>query len=109
MRALPPLTELLAGGADAADITRRLLRGLGSAPSGDGGGGDGGESTTLTPTYGPCEESDLKRRMARAVATLGKVEALRLLAEGGGRIHLTCELCKIDSWCSEADVLSFLE
>lgn len=80
---LPAVTEMLDKGLTPRDITERLLHGLGMA--------DG--AFELTPKYvcvmmllvgvlcssmqhrfGPCEASDLKERMKRAVALLGEAE-----------------------------------
>ena len=59
--------------------------------------------TRMTPKYGPCEPTELRGRMLRAVASLGKEEVAKILAEDG-QIEITCEFCKVTSVLKEADL-----
>lgn len=77
------MTSMLRQGMNARDITERLLAGIGVSDPG----------FSLTPKYGPCEASELRDRMASAVATLGEKE-VRSILEEQGKIEVTCEFCR---------------
>lgn len=40
-------------------------------------------TTSLTPRFGPCDVSDLRHRMKRAVAALGRAEVEEIIREEG--------------------------
>jgi len=96
--ALPPVTELLGAGASPADLTARVLAGLGTAPG----------AFSLTPTYGPCETADLRARMVRAVALLGEDEVRDIVATQGG-LEVRCEFCRDVELFGEGEVLAAVE
>lgn len=77
------MSKMLKDGLTPKEITDILLEGLGT----------GGEGFSLTPRYGPCEQEDLKSRMATAVAALGEDEVRDIIKEQG-QIEVTCEFCK---------------
>ncbi len=78
-------------------FSRRILAGLGSAP----------ESSTITPTYGPCEAEALKKRMMRAVASLGEAEVKDIMATEG-KIEVCCEFCNEKYQFQEEEVLAYI-
>lgn len=90
LAALPSVTALLASGAGASSIAARLLENVGGARP---GGGEG--SNCVVPSYGPCEEADIRARMARACAALGATELRRIVSEEG-KLEVTDDLC---GWC----------
>ena len=67
--------------------------------------GDGGEGvgrprvasgdcrTESTPSYGPCCRDDLRGRMMRALASMGRKEVDSIIEEQG-QVEMTCEFCK---------------
>ena len=57
----------------------------------------------MTPEYGPCEPNDLRERMLRAVASLGKEEVDKILAEDG-QVEITCEFCKTTTVLKEDEL-----
>jgi len=64
--------------------------------------------TRLTPKYGPCSRTDLEGRMLKAIASLGREEAMKIIEEDG-KIEITCEFCKEDLVFSEADIEKALQ
>ena len=92
--ALPSSTELVSEGLTAEQIAQRVL-------------GELGENrelvTRMTPEYGPCEPNDLRERMLRAVASLGKEEVDKILAEDG-QVEITCEFCKTTTVLKEDEL-----
>ncbi|KAL0021890.1 hypothetical protein WJX77_012153 [Trebouxia sp. C0004] len=84
LASLPSVTELLHQGLGPADITARLLEGIGLSDV---------PSSSLCPRYGPCEIGDLQDRMKRAVALLGPQEVNNIMQEEG-KIEVTCEFCR---------------
>ncbi|CAG9464774.1 unnamed protein product [Pedinophyceae sp. YPF-701] len=90
---LPSVSELLKSGGTPATLTETLLTGLGPVSY-------VGE---LAPQYGPCDEEDLKVRMKRAVATLGRKE-VRSIIEEEGFLELTCEFCRHTYRMGDADI-----
>ena len=71
---LPNLTDLLHGGVDAEALTSIILGDLGTQPE---------VTTSLAPRFGPCEKADLRHRMKRAVAALGRQEVEDIMREEG--------------------------
>ncbi|KAK9803149.1 hypothetical protein WJX72_002817 [[Myrmecia] bisecta] len=98
LRGLPSMTQLLHDGNSPADITAKILAGIGVADS----------AFSLMPEFGPCEAEDLKERMKRAVALLGEAEVKQILEEQG-KIEVTCEFCKDTYQFQEEEVLKVLE
>lgn len=76
---------------------RRILAGLGSAPG----------TSSITPTYGPCEAEALKKRMMRAVASLGEAEVRDIMATEG-KIEVCCEFCNEKYQFQEEEVLAYI-
>ena len=95
LNGLPSITEMLQSGMDAYAITDRLLGDLGPALTED--------QSHLVPAYGPCDEADLKRRMRRAVVSLGEEEVTSIVAEHG-HVEVACEFCKMSATFSVEDV-----
>jgi len=91
---LPSSTALVQEGLTAEQIAQRVLGELGEQKD---------LITRMTPEYGPCEPTELRGRMLRAVASLGKEEVAKILAEDG-QIEITCEFCKVTSVLKEADL-----
>lgn len=81
---LPSSTELVQEGLTAEQIAQRVLGELGERRE---------LVTRSTPQYGPCDPADLRDRMLRAVASLGKAEVEKILSEDG-QVEVTCEFCK---------------
>lgn len=93
-----PLSTLIREGATARDLTEKLLHGLGSSDAGFG----------LTPSFGPCEPSELRERMASAVAALGREEVQSILEEQG-KVEVTCEFCKDTYHFYEEEIMKMVE
>ncbi|KAL4448453.1 hypothetical protein ABPG75_005672 [Micractinium tetrahymenae] len=91
------MTDMLNSGMSAADITARLLDGL--------GGNDTGFQ--LTPRFGPCEPADLQDRMKSAVALLGEDEVRSIMREQG-KIEVRCEFCAEAYSFDESEVLAVI-
>lgn len=91
------VTDMLAKGMNAADISEQLLKGLGGSDTG----------FQLTPRYGPCEPQDLQGRMKQAVALLGADE-VRSIMEEQGKIEVTCDFCRQTYQFAEDEVLAYL-
>jgi len=91
---LPSSTALVSEGLTARQIAQRVLAELDERVE---------LATSITPSYGPCEEAELRERMLRAVASLGKAEVDQILAEDG-QIEITCEFCKTTNVLSEGDL-----
>lgn len=72
--AMPSITELLHQGKSAAELTAVILAQLGTQQE---------VTTSLTPRFGPCDQADLRQRMKRAVAALGRVEVEEIMREEG--------------------------
>lgn len=81
---MPGPNELHARNDTVEKITEQLLEGIGVSPG----------AFHLKPKYGPCELDNLKLRMKRAVALLGKEDIENLIEEQNGVIEVTCEFCK---------------
>ena len=93
---LPSSTALVQEGLTAQQIAQRVLDELEERVD---------LATSMTPSYGPCEEDELRQRMLRAVASLGKEEVNQILAEDG-QIEITCEFCKTTSILTEQDLVA---
>jgi len=105
LAALPPPAQLFHADEgrrwSAAQVCDALLEGIGHE---DGGGVKPSEVCfSLRPHYGPCDVDDLKKRMSRAVVSLGKPDALALLAENGA-VEVSCEFCQETVAFGEGDV-----
>jgi molecular chaperone Hsp33 len=61
----------------------------------------------LTPTYGPCNRDQLEQRMLKAIASLGREEAMKIVQEDG-KIEISCEFCKEDLVFNEAEIYKAL-
>mmetsp|Transcript_14448 Transcript_14448/g.31295 ORF Transcript_14448/g.31295 Transcript_14448/m.31295 type:complete len:333 (+) Transcript_14448:52-1050(+) len=94
---LPSVTQMLNSGMTPLDITNRILDGLGSSP----------HSQTMVPRYGPCEPEALKKRMMRAVASLGEAE-VRDIMRTEGKIEVSCEFCNEQYQFKEEDILQLI-
>jgi molecular chaperone Hsp33 len=71
--ALPSMTDMLSSGETTESITALLLNGLGVEPG----------ATSVPVSYGPCDPEELRVRMERACATLGKAELERIVSQEG--------------------------
>lgn len=91
---LGSVTSVLEQGANAKEITDKLLHGLGC----------GDEGFSLKPEYGPCDSDSLKNRMRSAVATLGE-DAVRSILNEQGSVEVTCEFCKETFQFEEEEVM----
>ena len=92
------ISRMLREGMNARDITERLLHGLGVSDPG----------FSMTPEYGPCEASELRDRMASAVATLGE-EEVRSILEEQGKIEVTCEFCRDTYDFQEEEIMEMVK
>lgn len=70
---MPSVTQMLNSGMTVDGIADRILEGLGRVQ----------EGVTLSPTYGPCQQDELRDRMLSAVASLGRTEVSKILTEDG--------------------------
>ncbi|PNH05677.1 chaperonin [Tetrabaena socialis] len=95
---MPAITTMFNQGLTAADVTARILEGLGVLP----------EDVAITPTYGPCDEAELKKRMVRAVAALGKKEVADIIKQEG-KLEVTCDLCQQTYQFSEVEVNTYID
>ena len=84
VRALPPISDLVAKGCTPEAITDMILGSIGAS--------DG--AVVNQPQYGPCVEADLRARMERATMALGKAELERIVAQEG-KLEATCEFCRM--------------
>ena len=81
---LPSTTDMIAEGVTAQQMAERVLGELGSLPE---------VATTSTPSYGQCDIDELRGRMMRALASMGKDE-IQSIIEEQGKVEVTCEFCK---------------
>jgi molecular chaperone Hsp33 len=81
---LPSATDMIAEGLTAQQMAEKVLGALGSLPE---------VATTSVPTYGPCDVADLRKRMMRALASMGEAE-IQSIIEEQGEVEVTCEFCK---------------
>ena len=91
---LPSSTDLVQDGLSAQEIAQRVLGELGEKKE---------LVTRITPEYGPCDPVELRERMLRAVASLGKAEVDRIIAEDG-KIEIKCEFCQEKAVLMEEDL-----
>ena len=91
---LPSSTDLVQDGLSAQEIAQRVLGELGEKKE---------LVTRVTPEYGPCDPVELRERMLRAVASLGKAEVDRIIAEDG-KIEIKCEFCQEKAVLMEEDL-----
>ena len=82
--ALPSMTAMLSSGLTPAQITARILDGIGVS--------DG--AAEMVPRYGPCVEEDIRSRMEKACVSLGESELQRII-EKEEKLEVRCELCCI--------------
>lgn len=85
-------------GLSAEDIAIKILGELGVFKE---------VETRLTPTYGPCNRDQLEQRMLKAIASLGREEAMKIVQEDG-KIEISCEFCKEDLVFNEAEIYKAL-
>lgn len=78
VRALGPITEVLSGGADAAEVLERLLAGM--------------EPEQLERSEVAYRCACSRDRVSRALISMGKDEMRALIEEEGGA-ELTCQFC----------------
>ena len=81
---LPSTTDMIADGLSAREMAEKVLGDLGSLPE---------IATESTPSYGPCCRDDLRGRMMRALASMGRKEVDSIIEEQG-QVEMTCEFCK---------------
>ena len=81
---LPSMTTMLADGMTPAQITERILDGIGVSAG----------AQEMVPRYGPCVEEDIRSRMERACVSLGEAELKRII-EKAEKLEVRCELCCI--------------
>ena len=91
---LPSSTDLVQDGLSAQEIAQRVLGELGEKKE---------LVTRITPEYGPCDPVELRERMLRAVASLGKAEVDQIIAEDG-KIEIKCEFCQEKAVLMEEDL-----
>jgi len=96
--ALPPITMCFQEGMTPADVTVKLLEDIGVSEGG----------FALTPTYGPCDEEDLKKRMMRAVAALG-MEEVDSIIEEQGHVEVRCDFCNCDVQFNREEIAAAIE
>ena len=84
VRALPPISELVAQACSPEAITDMILGSIGASEG----------AVVKQPQYGPCDEADLRARMERATMALGKAELERIVAQEG-KLEATCEFCRL--------------
>ncbi|KAL3680490.1 hypothetical protein R1sor_023446 [Riccia sorocarpa] len=94
---MPPLSESEAT-LSAKNISERLLEGIGL----------GDYDSLPVPKFGPCTVDDLKSRMVRAVASLGKAD-IRQLLEEQGHVEVKCEFCAEVVRFGESDLQDILQ
>jgi len=92
---LPSTTDMIADGVGAKEMAERVLGSLGSLPE---------VATESVPRYGPCDVGELRVRMMRALASMGKDE-IQSIIEEQGKVEVTCEFCKDAVTFTEADLL----
>ena len=61
-------------------------------------------ATSQVPKYGPCDIGELRGRMVRALASMGRAEIENIIEEQG-QVEVTCEFCKDTIVFSEAELL----
>ena len=66
------------------EMAEKVLGELGSLPE---------VAAESVPSYGPCCRDDLRGRMMRALASMGKKEVDSIIEEQG-QVEMTCEFCK---------------
>ena len=81
---LKSTTDMIADGLSAKEMAEKVLGELGSLPE---------VATESVPSYGPCCRDDLRGRMMRALASMGKKEVDSIIEEQG-QVEMTCEFCK---------------
>ena len=96
---LPSTTDMIADGLTAKEMAEKVLGELGSLPE---------LATTCEPTYGPCDIEDLRGRMMRAIASMGREEVESIIEEQG-KVEVTCEFCKDTIVFSEEDLFAAKE
>ena len=91
LASLPAITDLLDMGMSAGQLTGALLGRLGTQPE---------VTTSLTPRFGPCDVADLRHRMKRAVAALGRAEVEEIIREEG-KIEVCAQHVCPGTFCRE--------
>jgi molecular chaperone Hsp33 len=92
---LPSTTDMIADGVTAREMAERVLGSLGSLSE---------VASEGTPSYGPCDVAELRVRMMRALASMGKDE-IQSIIEEQGKVEVTCEFCKDAVTFTEAELL----
>ena len=92
---LPSTTDMIADGCTAREMAERVLGELGTLPE---------TATTSTPRYGPCDPEELRGRMMRALASMGR-EEIESIIEEQGQVEVTCEFCKNQVVFTEEELL----
>ena len=86
---------MIADGCTAREMAERVLGELGTLPE---------TATTSTPQYGPCDPEELRGRMMRALASMGR-EEIESIIEEQGQVEVTCEFCKNQVVFTEEELL----
>jgi len=81
---LPSTTDMIADGVTAQEIAEKVLGELGTLSE---------VAVSSAPRYGPCDIKDLRGRMMRALASMGRAEVESIIEEQG-QVEVTCEFCK---------------
>ena len=92
---LPSTTDMIADGCTAQEMAERVLGELGTLPE---------LATSSTPKYGPCDPEDLRGRMMRALASMGRKE-IESIIEEQGQVEVTCEFCKTQVVFTQEELL----
>ena len=92
-------STMVESGMTAEEIAKAILGDLGAFEE---------VETRLTPKYGPCCREELEGRMLKAVASLGREEAMKIIEEDG-KIEVTCEFCKEDLVFNEEEIEKALQ
>ena len=87
-------STMVESGLSAEEIAKKILGELGAFKE---------VETRLTPKYGPCSRTELEGRMLKAIASLGREEAMKIIQEDG-KIEVTCEFCNEVLVFNEADI-----
>eukprot|EP00746_Dinoflagellata_sp_MGD_P017368 gnl/MRDRNA2_/MRDRNA2_139854_c0_seq1.p1 gnl/MRDRNA2_/MRDRNA2_139854_c0~~gnl/MRDRNA2_/MRDRNA2_139854_c0_seq1.p1 ORF type:complete len:420 (+),score=89.37 gnl/MRDRNA2_/MRDRNA2_139854_c0_seq1:104-1261(+) len=96
---LPSTTEMIASGMTAKQMAEAVLGDLGTMEE---------VVTTSELRYGPCDPADLRNRMLRALASMGKKEVASIIEEQG-KVEMTCEFCKHTIVFNEPELQAYLD
>ncbi|MEW5300095.1 MAG: hypothetical protein WDW36_003050 [Sanguina aurantia] len=94
---MPTITKLLNDGLNTTEITEMILSNIGVSPG----------AQAMVPRYGPCNDAELKERMMRAVASLGKDEVQDIMRTEG-KIEVSCDFCAESYQFEESAILQVI-